>query len=312
MKNNLADNQLELENIEADNWGAISEKQYEILNTILHFYISQEVESSYINDQAISVFTIKATTEEKRILAETGIEPFIQWDTYNAYHPTIYDDFTGDVVELWERSTMRYGVPGFYFLYQIVQMLIIPFIILIGCFLFGNTISSESTKKRRGLNLYAALPLQKGKLFFAKYFSGLLFTALYFIFIMLVPLILSLFTRGIGSLQYPVLIYDGSENRYGIESTFLNDWTGEFHFITLGEYFIQVLPLALALILFVYSLYFLLSLFIKNPSVNAALIIIGTYIGMNFLPKHMLNPFSFVDVHGVINGRNPWSLQSSW
>ncbi|WHT49210.1 hypothetical protein QNH10_06190 [Sporosarcina thermotolerans] len=150
--------------------------------------------------------------------------------------------------------------------------------------------------------MYAVLPVKKRQLFFAKYFSGLLFTVIFVVFILCVPLISSLFTSGVGSLQYPVLIYDGpAESPFGFESTILNEWTDMFHFITLREYFGTVLLLTIVLVVFMFSIYYLLSLFIKSPTVNAAILLIVTFFGMTVLSKAPYNPFTYVDIHRVVN-----------
>lgn len=298
----LKDKQFDRDNIMAGNWAAISGKQYEQLNDHVEISKSQNFIVHSIMDQQVSMFTMRASAEERKLIAEIEDEPFVQWDTYTPYHPTMYDKHDGKVLEMWERGTKRYGKQGFYFLYQVIPTFIIPFIVLIGCFVFGNNVSSEATRKKRGMNLYAVLPLKKWQLFCAKYLSGLLFTVLFIVFILCVPLIASLFTTGVGSLQYPVLIYDGpAESLFGFETTFLNDWTDEFHFTTLGNYFSSVLLMTVVLVVFMYSIYYLLALFSKNPTVNAAVLLIGTFFGMTVLPKVPFNPFTYVDIHKVVN-----------
>ncbi|MDW0117702.1 ABC transporter permease subunit [Sporosarcina thermotolerans] len=298
----LEEKKFQWDNIMDGNWAAISEKQYEQLNYFAVTSKSQNFPVHSIMDQHVSMFTVRASAEERRLVAEIGVEPMVQWDSFAPYHPTMYDNHDGKVLEMWEMGTKRYGKQGFYFLYQVIPAFIIPFIILIGCFVFGNNVSSEATKKRRSLNLYAVLPVKKRQLFFAKYFSGLLFTVIFVVFILCVPLISSLFTSGVGSLQYPVLIYDGpAESPFGFESTILNEWTDMFHFITLREYFGTVLLLTIVLVVFMFSIYYLLSLFIKSPTVNAAILLIVTFFGMTVLSKAPYNPFTYVDIHRVVN-----------
>ncbi|MCG3087705.1 ABC transporter permease [Sporosarcina cyprini] len=300
----LADKKFDLDHIEAGNWAAITQKQYEQLDRDVAISKSQNYPVHSMMDQMVSMFTVRATAEELRLLAETGDEPLIQMNSITPFHPTLYDRFTGKTLELWEDTTKRYGMPGFYFLYQIIPAFVIPFIILIGCFVFGNNVSSEATKKRKGLNLYAVLPVNRPGLFFAKFGSGLLCTLLFVFLILCVPLLSSLLTSGVGSLQFPVLIYDGpGESLLGLKSAnILNEWTDEFHFTTLGNYLGMVLLMTAALVFLMYSVYFLLSLFFKNPSVNAALLLIVTFFGMTVLPKSPFNPFTYVDLHRVING----------
>lgn len=298
----LKEDQWELEQLSANNWGPIAQKQYERLNEMVKVALSGNLVDYYIEDQTVSIFTLRVSAEERRLLAEAGIEPFIQRNFYDPFHPTIYDHFTGKALERWEEATERYGKPGFHFLYQISQSLVIPFFIIIGCLIFANGVSSEATKKNRGFNFYTVLPLKRQTLFWAKYGSGLFFTILFVLFIMSVPLILSGFTSGPGSLQFPVLIYDGPAEQFsGGTQPVLNALRDEFHFITLGEYFLNLIPLTLVLIVFLYSLFFLLNLWIKNATINAALVITTLYLGMAVLPVAPYNPFTYIDMHKIIN-----------
>lgn len=89
---------------------------------------------------------------------------------------TIYDAFTGRAEQSWHALTKRYGQTGLYYLYQMMGKYYVLFAILIGLFIFGNTISSESTRKKRGLSFYFGQPICKWALFFAKYSSGLIAT----------------------------------------------------------------------------------------------------------------------------------------
>ena len=81
----------------------------------------------------------------------------------------------------------------------------------------------------------------------------------------------------------------------------LNALRDQFHFITLGEYFLNLIPLTLVLIVFLYSLFFLLNLWIKNATINAALVITTLYLGLAVLPVAPYNPFTYIDMHKIIN-----------
>ncbi|WAA09968.1 ABC transporter permease [Fervidibacillus albus] len=253
----------------------------------------------HIEETQISLFTLRATLEEKQRLQKYDIVPFIQSTTYpnDTFLPTIYDDFSGNALEEWEKMTERYGRFGFYFLYQLIQLFFLPIIVLIGVFLFGNGISSEAGKKKKGLHFYATLPFSKGRLFFAKYASGLLYTLGFTFMMLLTPIVTSLFFKGVGSLKYPVLVYDGSEpNPYGSQYNALDPKNDTFHFIELQDYFLKILFFSIILVIFLYSCYFLLSLFIKNPGINIILLGSMTFVGMKFFPK-AYNPFTYMDVH---------------
>ncbi|WAA09853.1 ABC transporter permease [Fervidibacillus albus] len=280
-----------------EDWAHLIERE---LRNLEAFKEDPNISSYAIEDQLISVFTLRATLEERQRLQKYGIAPFIQNTTGTNYLPTIYDDFSGITLEEWEKMTKRYGRFGFYFLYQLIQLFFLPIIVLIGVFLFGNGISSEAGKKKKGLHFYATLPFSKERLFFAKYASGLLYTLGFTFIMILTPLVISLFFKGLGSLKYPVLVYDGSEpNPYGSQYNALDPEKDTFHFIELQDYFLKVLFFSIILVIFLYSFYFLLSLFIKNPGINIILLGSMTFVGMKFFPK-AYNPFTYMDIHKII------------
>lgn len=298
MQNSYEKSQFLLEGYQREDWSKVYPYILEILEKTIdmpdpHMNIPYDIDG-----QPGSWFTVRVAYEETKYLFEKNMAPFIQVEQrYRPYLATIYEEFEGSAVKEWKQLTFRYGITGLYFLYQITQFFYIPIIFLIACFLFGNTVSLESGKKKRGLNFYAVLPVSKGKLFFVKYVSGLVLTFGFYIMMMAVPLIVSLFAKGMGNPAYPVLIYEGSSRTDILDG--LND---HFKFIELGDYFIQALLLGVILGFFIYSLYFLIALFIKNPALILA--ILGTIVifGMIVIPVSPFNPFTYVDLHQVLNG----------
>ncbi|WP_188386022.1 ABC transporter permease [Ornithinibacillus halotolerans] len=280
-----------------ESWNAILQKEIDSLTYLVE---NPDISSYSIEEQAISHFTIRASFEEKQLLMENEIVPFIQNDIHVGFLPTVYDNFTGNSLEQWESMTRRYGTTGLSFLYQLIQILYIPIVVLNGCFIFGNNISTETTNKKKGINFYLTLPNQKWKLFTAKYFSGLLLTLGYSVFMLLIPFLCGVITKGMGSLKYPVLVYEGSEpNPYGSEYNELNPMEDLFHFIELQDYLVKVLLFSVVFVIFLYSFYYFLSLLIKNPGVSLFLLGAITYAGMNFL-QSPYNPFAYVDIHKVV------------
>ncbi|MEK5481845.1 MULTISPECIES: hypothetical protein [unclassified Viridibacillus] len=62
----------------------------------------------------------------------------------------------------------------------------------------------------------------------------------------------------------------------------------------------QALLLSIVLVIFLYSIYYVLSLFVRNPIVTAILVGIITFLGMKYPAAY--NPFTYVDIHKVLNG----------
>ena len=257
-----------------------------------------------IESQSVGPFTIRVSSEETKWLVEHDLEPVAHDSHFYFLHPTLYDEFTGKALDAWKKLTKRYGETGLTYLYQMMPNYYLTIIILIGLFIFGNTISAESKGKKRGLHFFFVQPIPKMRLFVAKYVSGLLYLVGFILLIVAAPLLSSLFTKGIGSLQYPVLFYEGAiPNSFDAKFTRLSAENDSFHFITMGEYFLQAIGLALVLAFFLYSLYLLISFFIKSPTIN--LLIVGglAFGGMKALSPSKYNPFTYVDIHRVLNGK---------
>ncbi|CEG26221.1 DUF4200 domain-containing protein [Bacillus sp. B-jedd] len=284
-------------NFANDNWKDIYQ---EYINTIQPSLLQHSLNSPIsIEEQPISWFTLRATLAEMEEIKKRNVEPFIQNTIYTPYLSTIYDEFTGSSIKKWEADTRRYGVSGLYFLYEIIQYLYIPTIILLGCFIFGNNISSERGYKNRSINFYYVQPISLKKLFIAKYFSGLFYTVCFVLIMLSIPFMCGLVTHGLGDANYPVLVYDGGvANSFGQEFAVLNPTNDQFHFIGLGSYIGQSILLSIALVTFLYTLYFLLSLVLKNQNVTIILLLIVTFIGMKIAIP--FNPFTYIDVHKVL------------
>jgi len=185
-----------------------------------------------------------------------------------------------------------------------IPYLYIPIVILLGCFLFGNNISAEAGKKKRGIHLYFTQPIRRSSLFTAKYLSGLLYTVGYVVLMLLIPLLCSLFTKGLGNFNYPVLVYEsGVPNPYGAEFNALNPIQDQFHFISLIEYLRHTIVLTIVLVIFLYSLYYVFSLIIKSPTITVIFLSIITYCGMRVYSSRF-NPFTYIDIHKVLTGES--------
>lgn len=264
---------------------------------------SSEYGGMAIEGQRVKSFTLRAALEEKRWFLKNGIDPVVQNTSYNLFVPTIYEDFTGRALDYWKQVTARYGDTGLTYFYGVMPNFLIPIFILIGCFLFGNSISGESGKKKKGLQLHFVQPVSKTALFLSKYVSGLMATLIFVGLLVSAILLSGEFGNGIGSLDYPILVYEGAEpNPYGSEFNALNPENDQFHFIPLSEYLKDVLMMGLSLLFFTYSLYFLLALGIRNQSIT--ILVTGGILfgGMTILPVSAYNPFTYVDIHRALNG----------
>ena len=280
------------------NWQNIFQEDIEYLEEVLSGNAGLGVE-----EQNVVTFTIRASKEETEWLMKHKLEPVAHETNYYFLHPTIYDQFTGKSLEAWKNLTKRYGETGLSYLYQMMSNYYLTIAILIGLFIFGNTISAESRGKKRGLHFFFVQPVSKIRLFIAKYISGFLHLVGFILLIIAAPLLSSLFTKGIGSLQYPVLFYEGAiPNSFDAKYTQLSAENDSFHFIPMGEYFLQAIALALVLAFFLYSFYLLVSFLIKSPVIN--LMIVGglAFGGLKLLPPSPYNPFTYVDIHRVLNG----------
>ncbi|MCM3357864.1 ABC transporter permease [Psychrobacillus sp. MER TA 171] len=286
-----------IEAYEQEDWMFLHEKDIDSLQ----IFVNEPEAATYgIEEQLVSYFTLRATYEELKLLKDINSKPFVQNTTSLPLLATIYDDFTGTSLEQYQITTKRYGQEGFSFLVQLIQLFYIPAVVLIGCFIFGNSIASETTKKKRGLNFYRVLPYSRWKLFFAKYISGYIYLLIFSLLMLAIPLVCSLFTKGLGTLKNPILVYEGTKST-SIFGNSLNPREDQFHFIEFQEYFWKVFIFLIVFSFFIYSIYFLFALLTKNASLSMVLSGAITYIGMNILASEF-NPFVYTDIHRIITG----------
>lgn len=297
-KNSILLREQWLEEYAEGNWGNIFQEDIEYLKDVIAGHAGIGIE-----EQSVGPFTIRVTKEETEWLVKHKLEPVTHNSGFYFLHPTLYDTFSGKALESWGNLTKRYGETGLTYLYQMMPNYYLTIIILIGLFIFGNAISAESRGKKRGLHFFFVQPIPKMRLFMAKYVSGLLYLIAFILLIVAAPLLSSLFTKGIGSLQYPVLFYEGAiPNSFDAQYTKLSAENDLFHFIPMGDYFVQAIALALVLAFFLYSLYLFISFLVKSPTINLMVVVGLTFGGLILLPTSPYNPFTYVDIHRVLNG----------
>lgn len=257
-----------------------------------------------IEDQNVSNFTLRVAREEKLALLESGADPLLQNPRTYSMMPTLYDNFTGFALSSWEMSTTRIGTNGWTILMDFVKVHFVPVILLITIFLFGNNVASELRRKRRGLHFFHVQPVSKSRVFWSKYLVGLVHVLAFSLVFLAVPVLLSLLTRGVGSLKFPVLVYDGPnladfEGRTPVISADYDT----FRFIPLSEYFTQSALLALGLAIVGYSLYFLLSFWLRHPGATLlATVVISLAVGNLWVSPY--NPFQYFAIDRIVTQQN--------
>ena len=108
------------------------------------------------------------------------------------------------------------------------------------------------------------------------------------------PLIVATLFDQFGSLDYPVLVYDG----YTTNSMTDNEVLDTFHFITLRMYFLKALLLTFMSSFMVYSLYYFFSQWSKEPILTV--ILTGSICYLGLLLRSPYNPFQYLMIDQVI------------
>lgn len=304
----LERSQVSVENIEkrrdayyAGDWATFYEGDVEQLEFLLDpaNYASYSME-----EQDVSNFAIRASLEEKYALLESGATPLLQQPMSYNMMPTLYDEFTGYSLTSWNLSTNRVGTDGWTILFDFVKIHFIPLVLVVTIFLFGNTVSSELRRKRRGLHFFHVQPVGKSRVFWSKYVVGLVHVALFSSLFLAVPLLLSLFTRGLGSLAFPVLVYDGPDmSAFNGRTPVTSADYDTFTFIPLSEYFMQSSVMAIGMAVAGFSLYFLLSFWLRNPGVTL-LATVGISLGAGYLWQSPYNPFQYLAIDRIVTQQN--------
>lgn len=255
-----------------------------------------------IEDQSINNFTLRATKAEKEWLLKRNLEPLVQQTVYTSYLPTLYDTFTGKAAEEWKKLTKRYGETGVGFTYTMMPNFYLPILGLIACFVFGNGFSSQMNRKEQGLHFAMTQPVRRTTLFTANYGSAILSVVGFFVFLTGLPFLCSLLTEGVGSFQFPVLVYEGGKvNPFGSEFNALNPETDLFFFIPFQTYFLEALVLGVLITLVLLGLYTLYSLLIKS-AIGAVVLTGGTAaVAWTLFKTSPYNPFTYLDIHSVLN-----------
>lgn len=199
---------------------------------------------------------------------------------------------------------------GWYKLWQgmIDQVYLILFAIIL--FLFGGLLAIETTGKNNHDRLLLSEGLTTRTIFLTKFstsfLSGILFLAMSVVSI----LTTSLFFKGLGSLNYPVLFlfyregqaFPSDSASYFLHESYVNNQTGlGLNSISLRRYLFQSLILLIAVLLFLLAVSYLLATFIPNEPL-IGLFGIGLIGSSLILPLSTYNPLSYFDINKVVNG----------
>lgn len=276
-----------------EDWKVIYQYELENLEPFVN-PLPGEVAYYNFEGQAVTDFTLRASYEEINYKKDHNIQPFTQDTTVGMLFPTAYDEFEGRTLDLWQKTRKRYGKQGLYFAYQLIQKMYIPIIILLGCFIFGNTISIETRTKHKHLSFYKVLPIHQTKLFLSKFITGYLGVLIFVGIMLTIPMFVGAMMHGWGNPDYPILVYDG----YTTEHMQTNAVENSFHFITLKKYLFNTIILSISISLLIYSIYFFISQFSKEPIFNVVIVGVLSYVAAKqFQP---FNPFSYLDTDKVM------------
>lgn len=199
---------------------------------------------------------------------------------------------------------------GWYKLWQAIIDRVYLILIAIILFLFGGLLAIEKTGKNNHDRLLLSEGVTTRTIFFTKFntsfFGGLLFLATSVVSI----LTTSLFFKGLGSLNYPVLfhfyrdtqVFPNDQASYFLHESYVNNQTGlGLNSISLGRYLLQSLILLIAVLLFLLAVSYLLATFIPNEPL-IGLFGLGLIGSSLILPLSTYNPLSYFDIHKVVSG----------
>lgn len=243
----------------------------------------------------ISQFTYRTTLHEVDWLEEHQLKPFIQQTGFYRFLPNAYDNYEGEEEYQWNSLSKRFSKDGFPYLYLMSESFLVPIMIGFGCLFFGQVFNRNLISKR---DLQATLPLSSWKLYVGKLTVSITGLLVFLTLILLAPLAVSFVLADLGSLQYPVLIYELNE----LGPDIFDPETDPFHFISMYDYFKQSLILATTVALFLIALYIMLSMLIPNLVIRTIIffsLIISSYL-LNFGPY---NPFSYLEIFQIVNGQ---------
>ncbi|TSB45547.1 hypothetical protein [Alkalicoccobacillus porphyridii] len=290
---NLKGTKAELTNKQNGNWQSIYENEITMLTNVL---TNGDELGFMIAELELSRFSYRTTLNELVWMEEHNLEPFIQQTRHFRLLPNVYENFEGTAEHQWKNLTTRYSKNGLSYLYLISQSFLLPMLLAFGCVLFGQVFSRKH--KNEGFDLSATLPITTMKLYTGKLVAGVTGVVLFTLSMILAPLIFSLLLADLGSLHYPVLMYELNDLGHGI----FDPKRDPYHFISLRDYFEQYLTLAAALTLFLFSLYSLFAIMIRHIGLRI-IVFLAIILTAHLASFGPYNPFSYFDLYQIVNGQ---------
>lgn len=288
------DAQKRLDGLDENEWGLVLETHIDDLETLID-QASQFTHSS----SGRSVFTLESHVSQLKQLKERNIEPVFPID----YSTTIYDQFdSAESKEAAEIASEQYSADSLFFQMKLYDLAFGTVGVLFFILLFANMISKEGYRNGGPINLLHTQPFKRWKLYVAKFVASLMVVMAVMIGVMFLSVLLGFTFDRIGDWNYPILKYEKEQS---------------FSFLNLGTLLLQSIILFLIVVIFSISLYFLISMFIKNTIGSIAGIAMFFLIGIGFAQQSFLshvahwNPFSYFPVVAVIRQEKS-ALLDNW
>lgn len=246
-------------------------------------------------------FTAVTELEYYKWLRDRNIQPVLQIgiDTWR----TVYDiHFSDPVIErdVMERS-MKYSSSGIYFTYHVYKLLFGMVGPVLFILLFGDLITKEGLGRNGPIHLLKTQPIRPYHILWSKLLAGIIITVLMILGITLLSILIGTVGDRFGDWDYPVLIYGKDRS---------------FHFIKMGTFLLLSSVMALMVLLFCYTLLFLLSVMTKRtlPAVGLTLAIF--FIGTQWSGEPPLSvlapyiPFHYFSVPEIVTNEFAASIDN--
>lgn len=299
----LEERQAKIELLETENWNTLLQLEIDDTEPVISVMRSENQTHTYTHP---TLFTLETYVETSKWMQDKNVVPLLPWDRYFSYM-TLYDREVNStsaaeskiIMEFMEDNSNKYSSTSIHYLFRLFGLLFSFIGVVFFLFLFGDIVTKEGLGRNGPIHLLRTQPIKRYKILVSKFLTAIIVSFFILVCAGLFSIIVGCLFDRFGDWQYPVLIY--GEDR-------------TFSFMGMGVFLVKAISMFMLILLFCFSILFLLSIWTKRVLVAVGLTLATIFMGIKMSEELATSslapyiPFQYFSVSEVLTNELALSL----
>ncbi|MDQ0160807.1 hypothetical protein [Alkalibacillus salilacus] len=242
---------------------------------------------------------MESNLERNKLILEKEVKPIFP----TGFSTTVYDQFDSErSQEAAEMKAEKFSASALYFQKKLSDMAFNALGVLFLILIVVDITTKEGFRKDGPINLLYTQPINQLSLFLNKFMAGVIIILITLSSVMIISTALGFIFDRFGDWNFPILRYEEGEL---------------YSFINLGTYLVQALTLFVCILIFSFTIYFLMSLMTNHLLVGLMCTLVIYLLGSGmteiafFADYAQWNPFSYYSVASIVTQEQA-AISGNW